>query len=149
MGTNFVSNVTGAGITYQWSLDGNAIPGATLPTVPVMGNGCYSITIYQVSCEAISNIICITNTSIHEISDQAIIIYPHPVTGISAVKTPFTNGITTIKLFDLFGRLIFNNKYEGNEPHYIEKSTLNSGLYLLELSNSLYQGSIIKKIVIR
>ncbi len=149
MVTNFVSNVTGAGITYQWSLDGNAIPGATQPSVPVMGNGCYSLTIYQGSCEAISNVICITNTSIHEISNQEFIIYPHPVIGTSSVKTPFTSGITTLKLYDLSGRLLFTKDYEGNEPLYIEKSTLNSGLYLLEISNSQYQGTIMKKMVIR
>lgn len=141
--------VPSAAITYQWYLNGIPIPGETQSTLLIPGNGCFTLTIFEGSCESISNIICITNTSLYELATNSIKIYPHPVTGTSIITTPFESGsISTIRLFDITGHEINVDSKQSGEQLIIEKGNLPAGLYFIEISNSAYAGTVMKKIMI-
>ena len=143
-------NVTPSpGITYQWNLDGTPIPGATQNTLLIPGNGCYTLTIFEGTCESTSNIICVTNTSIIEFQQKLINVVPHPVTGISIIETPFSPGsITNMKLYDLTGQLVLQSQQSGNQLS-ISKGELSNGIYFLELSNNQFPDRIMKKVMIQ
>lgn len=149
-GTALVSTVIPApGITYQWSLNGTPIPGATQSTLQIPGNGCYTLTIFEGNCESTSNIECITNTSLFEISQLDFQIYPHPITGSSVIETPFLEGSTsTLELFDLTGREISEPVTFEGKKYLFRKGSLPSGIYIIKLSKSLGDGSVYKKIII-
>ena len=138
------------GITYQWSLDGIEILGATQSAYQVPVNGCYTLTIYEGTCESTSNMICVTNTSLYEMADQSIQIYPHPVNNVSIVETPFESGTTsTLLLLDVTGRQVRPASVQTGNLLTLEKGELDSGIYFLELTNNSYEGRIIKKIVLQ
>lgn len=141
--------VPSAAITYQWYLNGIPIPGETQSTLLIPGNGCFTLTIFEGSCESVSNIICITNTSLYELAANSITIYPHPVTGTSIITTPFESGsISTIRLFDITGHEINVDSKQSGEQLIIEKGNLPAGLYFIAISNSAYAGTVMKKIMI-
>jgi len=138
------------GITYQWSLNGVEILNATQSTYQFQANGCYALTIYEGSCESTSNIICVTNTSLYEIAANSIQIYPHPVNEVSVIETPFEEGTTsTLLLMDVAGRQVRQSSVQTGKSLSLERGNLVSGVYFLELTNSGYEGRIIKKIVIQ
>ncbi|HMT28900.1 MAG TPA: choice-of-anchor L domain-containing protein [Bacteroidia bacterium] len=149
-GTALISTVVPApGITYQWNLNGVPIPGATQSTLQIPGNGCYTLTIYEGTCESTSNTECITNTSLYELSQNDFHIFPHPVTGSSVIETPFIDGsVSTLELLDMTGRKISEQINTESKSFTFEKGEIPSGVYIIKLSNSLYQGNIFKKIII-
>ena len=139
------------GITYQWNLDGLPILGATQSTLIIPVNGCYTLTIFEGTCESTSNEICITNTSIYEITANAINIYPNPVIGTSTIETPFETGsLSTLVLYDVSGREVHRiTKQMGQSAFQFDRGELLSGIYFLEISNTHYQGNITRKIVLQ
>lgn len=150
LGTSFISTVISApGITYQWNLNGVPIPGATQSTLPISSNGCYTLTIYEGTCESTSNVECITSTALLELQANSISIYPNPVTGTSYIETPFAPGTKTqIELLDFTGRIISTSSQIQINNLKFEKGTLATGVYILKISNSDYEGAVFKKIII-
>lgn len=150
LGTSFISTVISApGITYQWNLNGVPIPGATQSTLPISSNGCYTLTIYEGTCESTSNVECITSTALLELQANSISIYPNPVTGTSYIETPFAPGTKTqIELLDFTGRIISTSSQIQINNLKFEKGTLATGIYILKISNSDYEGAVFKKIII-
>lgn len=150
LGTSFISTVVPApGITYQWNLNGVPIPGATQSTLPITSNGCYTLTIYEGTCESTSNVECITSTGLPELHSNTINIFPNPVTGTSYIKTPFAPGTKTqVELLDLTGRIISASIQFQSDNLEFEKGTHASGVYILKITNSDYQSSVFKKIII-
>lgn len=136
------------GITYQWSLNGAPIAGATQATLLIPGNGCYTLTIFENNCSSISNIICVTNTSIDEITNIQINITPHPVTSVSIMETSFDPGsTTTLHLVDVTGKTAIPSWQQQGTSFEIDKKNLPPGIYYLTLLNSNYKSVIRKKIV--
>jgi len=143
--------IPGSGMTYQWNLAGTPITGATQSTLTIPGNGCYTLTIFEGTCESTSNEICVTNTSIYEVAENSINIYPHPVTGISVIETPFEPGtISTLVLYDVSGREVKRIiQQPGASTIQFDRGELINGVYFLNISNSNFQGSINRKIVLQ
>lgn len=150
-GTSFISTVIPApGLTYQWNLNGVPIPGATQSTLPITSNGCYTLTIYEGTCESTSNVECITNTSLPELQANSIIVYPNPVTGTSQIETPFASGtVTQIELIDFTGRIVWSVTQIQDNNLQFEKGKLATGVYVLKLFNSDYDSSVFKKIIVQ
>jgi hypothetical protein len=138
------------GISWQWFLNGTPIIGATQNTYVVTSNGCYTVAIYEGSCESTSNEICVTNTSLNELLPGSINIYPHPVINTSFIETPFKEGsFTSLKIKDVNGREVFAKTERQGRQLQLDKGAFRSGVYFLEISNSEYQGTIVRKIIIR
>lgn len=148
-GPTMVSNIVqGPGITYQWSLNGNAIAGATNPTYNPTVNGCYTLTVYEANCEATSNSLCITNTSISEWLLDNINIIPNPAHETVCINTPFTErSVTHVRLMDLSGRQVYAQK-TGGSRFCFEVSSLASGMYILGLENSDVNGEGFLRLVV-
>ena len=131
------SNITPApSITYQWSFNGADIPGANGAVYTPTANGCYTLTIFEGSCESSSNTVCVTNTSVAEWLSSQVQLIPNPSRDVMKIVTPFQPGSeTTIMVMDLSGRMVFEKRYSSTE-FLLEVNTLNSGMYLLQLVNS-------------
>lgn len=135
-------------ISYKWKLNGVLIPGATQSTLLIPGNGCYTLTIYEGLCSSTSNIICITNTSVNNISKENFNIFPNPVKNTATITTPFSNhSVSTITITDITGRTVLKNRQTGNKLT-INKNNLVSGIYLVHISNEELNATTTLKIII-
>lgn len=148
-GPTLISNITSSPtITYQWSLNGSPIAGATNSTYNPTVNGCYTLTIYEGSCESASNSLCITNTSLSELLLDNISIVPNPAHETVCINTPFAEGsVTNVRLIDLSGRQVYSQKFGGSRFCF-EVSSLASGMYLLGLENSSVNGEGFLRLVV-
>jgi hypothetical protein len=148
-GTTLAMTVTApAGTTYQWFQECTLISGATSSSYTPPSPGCYTLVIYNGTCEASSNEICTGTTGIAENGTESFSIYPHPVGGSATVTTGFETGTTTeYSLFDMTGREVMQ-KGKVNTPNFeIQKGNLPSGVYLLEVQNNKHNEIIRQKIV--
>lgn len=148
-GTTLAMTVTApAGTTYQWFQECTPIAGATSSSYTPTSQGCYTLVIYNGTCEASSNEICTGTTGIAENGTESFGIYPHPVSGSATVTTGFEIGTTTeYSLFDMTGRVVIQ-KGKVNTPNFeIQKGNLPSGVYLLEVRNNKHNEIIRQKIV--
>lgn len=80
-------------------------------------------------------------TSLDEIAESEIKIYPNPTTGLIKIETD--QNFSTIKIFDVAGRLLLDRNFT-NE---IEIGAFVSGIYFLELGgkDGIYRKKIIKE----
>ena len=129
------------GTTYQWYLNGNAIPGATSQTYLPMASGLYAVEVADGTCSDISPELQVTLTGVSpEWMAASIKVYPNPGKGlfnleISDRKTGELNFIVR----DLTGRLIQQQtvKKSGNElKHILDLRHLPAGMYLLEMNRN-------------
>jgi hypothetical protein len=72
--------------------------------------------------------------SINESIDEKVVldVFPNPTKGLINIETNF-NSFSDVKLYDLMGRLIFQNRYK--ESSFSIVLNIPSGVYLLHISN--------------
>jgi hypothetical protein len=143
-----MSGTAPGGTTYKWFRECTLMPGATSSTFSSTTPGCYTLVIYNGTCEATSNEICTGTTGITENGTETFSIYPHPVSNSATITTGFEIGTTTeYSLFDMTGRVVIQ-KGKVNTPNFeIQKGNLPSGVYLLEVQNNKHIEIIRQKIV--
>jgi endonuclease I/predicted RNA-binding protein with TRAM domain len=147
----FFVSATGDNLTFQWQKDGTDITNANNDT----------LYIYNVSNNDAGNYQCIVNGTCGQVtSDTAvlslitklyeanshIVIAPNPNSGNFVIKNLQNQNLTNIKIIDLTGKIIYSSKITENE-HQVNLKNINSGLYILKISNSskiFYEKIIIK-----
>lgn len=136
-GTLLESNITPSpSITFQWSYNGVEIPGANGPVYTPTANGCYTLTIYEGTCESASNTVCVTNTSVAEWTSSLVQLVPNPSRDVVKIITPFQQGTgTMVTVTDMSGRILLEKLFSGSEC-LLDISSLSSGLYMMQLKNS-------------
>ena len=77
-------------------------------------------------------------------NELQIICYPNPVSNILKIKTPLSDKINGIKVYDAFGKLIMKEEIHFEQ---LDLSNLNEGVFFLiiETDNSSFTRKIIKK----
>jgi pimeloyl-ACP methyl ester carboxylesterase len=89
---------TGAGLTYQWMLNGNPIMGATSSTYNAIGSGSYTVVVSNASgCSATSSGVTVTVTD-----------------GPTVTIVPFQNVCNNAAIFTLTGGSPTGGTYSGN-----------------------------------
>lgn len=123
-------------VSYQWYLNGQAIPGATNPLLIANQPGSYTVKITGANgCTATSLPVVISVTDVPNVEKDAFSIYPNPnATGNwnLSVSKQWLGGICEI--FDAQGRLVSRNEIQ-NQLSEINISVA-SGVYVLHLSNN-------------
>lgn len=124
------------GVTYQWFLNGNAIPGETKPTITLGGNGNYTLKVSDGKCTSISEpfsfILGISTADL----DKAVRVYPNPSKEAVYIDAPVTgNKEVSIQLYSVIGKLVYTETYtNAGQPHVINLESIHaSGIYFLKL----------------
>jgi hypothetical protein len=130
--TGNVLNTTQPFATYQWNLNGAAIPAATNPTCVVTVNGAYSVTVTNgIDCEGTSEILNISNiTGIDELLvHNGIKIYPNPANEMITVELP---AAAKMQLWDMTGRLIKSAELKTG-MNRVDIAAVTEGIYLVKI----------------
>lgn len=118
--------------SYQWFLNGRAIPNATKKSIVALWDGEYVLEITNTNtCSATSEIFNTDGLPIGGILNP-LRAYPNPTAGdLHLFMANKVEGDVTIKVYDLGGNEVFENKYK-EFPEYIDLHNVSQGLYILE-----------------
>jgi len=120
------SSVTG--LSYQWYLNGSALPSDTNIFIIPQANGNYQVEVlYEFGCLWMSDIESVTVIGIEEITNlNNQTIYPNPSNGV--VSFTKAKNIASVHFIDVMGKTI----YSTSNTTLIDISQLKSGLYLVK-----------------
>ena len=87
----------------------------------------------------------INTTSINEISDKGIYVYPNPTTDNIYFEFDNLNSATSIEIFDIHGVKLIDRLMNNNKE--ISINHLSQGMYFYQINNGkkVYKGKIMKK----
>jgi hypothetical protein len=132
---NNVVLVTGSFSSYQWLLNGNSIPGATLAQYPPTLNGNYSVVVTNSNgCKDTSAIFALNNVGLSNYKVNQLRIFPNPFQ--DKIFITDCAEITEILLKDIHGKVWAHLFYNDQPEILIETNTLDSGIYFLEIISS-------------
>ncbi len=118
--------------TYQWMLNGAAIPGATDSTYTVTENGDYQVAVTnERGCADTSDIYTVTNANgIADMTEWAgkIKVYPNPSDDLVYIQAPIP---VNVDITGIEGKHIMQIK----DAHSFSIKSLSSGLYLLRITD--------------
>ena len=125
--------VNPAAATYQWSLNGTPISGATSQTYVATQSGVYTVaTTSNTSCPAISAGFTVTGVGINEVSSSGIFkLYPNPSNGKFTIESSDFSG-AEITIYDVLGRAVYQKQLLSSTES-IDMSSVTNGTYYLVL----------------
>ncbi len=125
-----------AGVSYQWYLGGNVIPGATNQTYEVTTSGTYQVEVtFANGCTGISSVHTHSMADVQVLSWEDVKLYPNPAS--HTVNLTFENVIwenTEYRVIDASGRVVFTEMITGATTA-IDIENLEDGMYQLVLAN--------------
>lgn len=139
LSTTISATSSPAAISYQWFLNGNAIPGATSSsyTVNVGSTGNYTVgATTATGCFGLSPIL-----EIRDSANTNLFIYPSPTTGNFTVRYwAGTKGLTPegVTIFDSKGSRLFTKHFSVATPYQemkIDMTKFPKGIYWVELTD--------------
>ncbi len=88
------------------------------------------------------------NISFDENSDENMEfqVIPNPATDLINILLPIVDGTQTLKIFDITGKLVYNNEYSNTSNIEVNVSELKKGIYFLKIENET--NTYNKKVVI-
>jgi uncharacterized delta-60 repeat protein len=132
------SNVSNSGATFQWLLDGNAIPNATNSTHNATQTGTYSVIVTNAwGCEQSDDFeVNTVVTGINETIAEMLSVYPNPAKDVLHITWGNTDKNATIELLDITGRVAITKIANSLNSTDINVQSYAKGVYLLKLSTA-------------
>jgi hypothetical protein len=129
---NVLSVQVAGSYTYQWYLNGNALPGQTNSTIQFSESGTYSVMITDNNgCSTYSNNFNAQLNTIVENTDQPITIYPNPNAGSFRIDLPEGVALNAVTVTDSYGKLVNANYSESASGLFVNLSSIARGVYFL------------------
>lgn len=122
-------------ISYQWLLNGVAVPGAEDATYQAVLTGDYTVsTTSSFDCVAVSDPVFVTITSIPEAMGAVVRVQPNPFHRTTTIHAdrPLSKA-HTIEVLDATGRIVSRGSGNGGTQLIVDVGELTPGLYLLRL----------------
>ena len=142
------SLVCTSAVTYQWYLDGNAIPTGTLQSYVPTASGVYLIRITDINACAFyysdPNYFTYVVTGLSNLAKEVnrIEIFPNPGNGKFNLNLNGISGNFNVEVHSLNGQLLFADK----NNLQIDLSEFSNGIYFIKVNTE--KGSVNKKVVI-
>jgi hypothetical protein len=124
---------SGSGYSYQWYMNGTAVPGANTQTYMATEEGDYTVMINNGGCFSQSPVSTMSylNTGVPApVEDLSIRVFPNPARGPITVRTTCA---TMLNVYDVKGRLVLERQLS---PGSNELQLSVTGTYLLKFSDA-------------
>lgn len=124
--------VNPAAATYQWSLNGTPIAGATSQTYVATQSGVYTVsTTSSTLCPATSAGFTVTGVGINEVATSDIFrLYPNPSNGKFTIESSDFAG-AEITIYDVLGRAVYQKQLLSSTESVDMSSAVNGTYYLV------------------
>jgi PKD repeat protein len=130
-GNELSAQVAGS-FTYQWYLNGNALPGETNSTIQINTSGTYSVMITDNNgCSSNSSNFNAQLGSVLENTDQQINIYPNPNSGSFHIDLPEGVELSDLMVTDAYGKLVNTEYSTSGTGIFVNLSSIARGVYFL------------------
>jgi PKD repeat protein len=129
-------------VSYQWSLNGVQLPGATFQTLFPAQTGDYTVTIFDANgCSATSAPFTVTLVGVNEqLSDNEVVVYPNPANKLLFVTLPAGYERAEISVTNALGQVVMEipATFQTNEKQIINLNVdeLARGVYFLRVQSS-------------
>lgn len=135
-----------SGFNYQWSLNGNAIPGATGQSYTISQSGDYTVTITDANgCSATSAIFTANySTGINGPDYETLRIIPNPASTAFIIRSE--DPIQDVYIYDATGKILYH-QVNILKKEFLIQFPLSSGMYWVKIN--LPHSSQIQKLVIK
>ncbi|MFN5620039.1 MAG: choice-of-anchor L domain-containing protein [Flavobacteriales bacterium] len=137
-----VSNVE-TEASYQWYLNGTAIPGATTASFDATESGAYAVTAVN-GCLSVSSTFNAIVSGLQETYSPELMIYPNPAESMFTIQ--YASGTAQVQVLDLAGRTVFASATNGKIS---ERITLSPGVYTIITRNNAGVSNGIERVVVR
>jgi hypothetical protein len=106
----------------------------------------YVVTYYETDCisDTSNHVVETVELGIKEFG-YGIAVYPNPTTGELQVTGEQVDEWTSVEIFDVYGRKVFEQKAEGRKQKAMDISELRAGLYFVKITTE--QGAVVRKVV--
>ena len=113
--------------------DGTEIPNANNSSIEVIQNGTYTVVVAnRWGCES-SDDFQVTGVGINEIENNLVSLYPNPTSNTVTIQFANTINSTTISLYDVVGKLVFEKQISNTSSTQIDVSAYEKGMYNLQI----------------
>jgi len=127
-----------SGMTHQWDFgDGNTATGISSPQHTYVTGGNYTVTLIVERCgqqDTASYVITISPSSIDELKEKELFIYPVPCEDWLSIQLPENYTDNYFRIMDIHGKVIQSGMLSKNFEK-IRVTELLSGIYFLEIEN--------------
>ena len=135
--------------SYQWSLNGATVDGATEQVLDAPASGEYTVTIGDANgCTAISDPVQVIITGVEGIRSDGFALWPTIAHDDITVQVP-ASGSSTARLvvLDAAGREVMSRSVAPGASHQLSISTLAPGIYVLRLEDgkAMYTERFVKQ----
>jgi photosystem II stability/assembly factor-like uncharacterized protein len=127
--------------TYQWYVDGIAVPGATADSIVAYATGNFTVTVSDGICTLTSPIVDVFVSTCSGLSpiafnNKTYKASPNPTAGLVTITWPETEEVSALTIRDLSGRVLEQRKTNDNSSLEVDLRNLNSGVYFLMMEGT-------------
>ena len=135
--------------SYQWLLNGTAIPGATTLDWTALVSGDYSVALTDVyGCTVVSDVVNVIVSGAADLPDLSIAVMPNPFN--SGARLSFNRPIgaaDAVEVIDVNGRILRTLAGTGSHELRIDRSDLPQGLYVVRVKMESGVGAVCRVVV--
>lgn len=135
---NMLSTTT-VGTSYQWYLNGLAIPGAMNDTLDLSGNGLYTVEVTDaLGCTGMSDPYPYFSTIVPSLDARNPRIYPNPSNGVFQLEMNHA-GLFSVDVYDVSGRLVHSQVFQTSGVHTtrpLDLTDLAKGSYTVQVRSA-------------
>lgn len=132
-------STTTVGVSYQWYLDGLAIPGAMNDTLDLSGNGLYTIEVTDaLGCTGVSDPFPYFSTNVPSLDARSPRVYPNPSAGMFQLEMNHA-GLFAVNVYDVSGRIVHSEVFQSPGVHTtraLELTNLARGSYTVQVQSA-------------
>lgn len=127
-----------AGDSYQWYLDGEAIPDATEQTYVALVDGTYYVEVgIDFPCMGESEAMFILGSDLQDLGSDNITLFPNPMVQDAIIRVEQQDRPYRIRIYDAKGQLLRDEVQRSSSGQInLSRNALSKGSYLLEIKDS-------------
>lgn len=120
-------------VSYQWSLNGNPIAGATNAWYVPTQSGNYTVAVVtSFGCNEVSDPFSVTLTAVQVAQAGRMEVYPNPANAQVTIQLPNPMGTMEARILDLNGKMMVSAQFAGSTLE-MNTQSLPAGFYLLQV----------------
>jgi alpha-tubulin suppressor-like RCC1 family protein len=131
---------------YQWYFNGNPVQNGNTPTIVANSSGTYSVEVtYSNGCTSTSDDYMHSVTSVKELVDFAVELYPNPTREVLNINVSKGVEIVGLTVVDNVGKIVYKAA-ETDSNKTVRCEALENGVYYIRISTN--QGNITRQFVV-